>query len=674
MAIILRQRPIVDVAAIPPAADAGSPDILARAADTLRRAAGAIGQLRLGSTLSPDRAGSAFLVGDRLAILARYSAEAFITGVGDSDLQIDRGSSPVIDFSSSSADGPVIPIVDARFVHPYFDLALVGLAENPPAAPLALEAVRPLQLAGRDVCIIGFPQPDPRSDPDDVAHVARSALGGKKVQPGTVRGLSHYQHHGLPRVSIAHDCSTLGGNSGSPVLDPTSGRVLGVHFAGQAGVQNFAVPAWELGRDIRLRNAGIGFSEPLCPWAHLWNERVARPEAIPGSYVRQQGNRFVFYVDGRQQGEVAYDRNKRQALHQLLLEVFQPAARIRDFIAELPGAGMVEHDIPWDASAATVVLQTIGQLEARGLLDREFFERLSRRAQLRSIVARWIESLWSNDEGAVVAVRDAGGAPREAESEPAVRAEAETAQCGCHRWPASFDEVRRRIVPIANLDIALQRASALALVKLEESRPEDSRGLMVVRTARLTGFLIDPNWILLSTLPEAGGRRYEVQSVSFADGDVLAIRDEGVVVDPELGWTLVPLPASSARSPAVLRQGPLQIGEPVSLVYHLGGHQPHVSFRDSAVVSASEETLRYVVSPSAGTYGCPVFDADWQVVALNCARNQPGAAPHTIRCMTGVPIQRILDAIAKRGIVLKRTVPEPPTPEPPAGSGPGGLE
>ena len=42
---------------------------------------------------------------------------------------------------------------------------------------------------------------------------------------------------------ITHDCSTLGGNSGSVLLDLQTGEAVGLHFAGLYLQDNFAVPA-----------------------------------------------------------------------------------------------------------------------------------------------------------------------------------------------------------------------------------------------------------------------------------------------------------------------------------------------------------------------------------------------------------------------------------------------
>jgi endonuclease G len=43
--------------------------------------------------------------------------------------------------------------------------------------------------------------------------------------------------------SIFHDCSTLGGNSGSPVMALETGAVVGLHFTGDFMYRNGAVAA-----------------------------------------------------------------------------------------------------------------------------------------------------------------------------------------------------------------------------------------------------------------------------------------------------------------------------------------------------------------------------------------------------------------------------------------------
>jgi hypothetical protein len=75
----------------------------------------------------------------------------------------------------------------------------------------------------------------------------------KRLQPGTTTEL-------VPEQNVMkHDCSTLGGNSGSPVFDLTDHRVLGLHFGGRYGFGNYAVPLWQLVDDPLLRRAEVNF-------------------------------------------------------------------------------------------------------------------------------------------------------------------------------------------------------------------------------------------------------------------------------------------------------------------------------------------------------------------------------------------------------------------------------
>ena len=54
---------------------------------------------------------------------------------------------------------------------------------------------------------------------------------------------------------LLHDCSTLGGNSGSAVFDLESNRVIGIHFAGQFQEQNFAWPMWRVAQIPAVKTA-----------------------------------------------------------------------------------------------------------------------------------------------------------------------------------------------------------------------------------------------------------------------------------------------------------------------------------------------------------------------------------------------------------------------------------
>jgi endonuclease G len=60
--------------------------------------------------------------------------------------------------------------------------------------------------------------------------------------------------------ALAHDCSTLGGNSGSALLDIEAETVVGLHFGGEYLVANHAVPTAALAQDRRFADHGVIFS------------------------------------------------------------------------------------------------------------------------------------------------------------------------------------------------------------------------------------------------------------------------------------------------------------------------------------------------------------------------------------------------------------------------------
>ena len=75
----------------------------------------------------------------------------------------------------------------------------------------------------------------------------------KRLQPG--RAVTYSAKFS----ALEHDCSTLGGNSGSPVVDLETHQVIGLHFGGRYGLGNYAVPLWMLTADPLLAKGEVNF-------------------------------------------------------------------------------------------------------------------------------------------------------------------------------------------------------------------------------------------------------------------------------------------------------------------------------------------------------------------------------------------------------------------------------
>jgi endonuclease G len=134
-----------------------------------------------------------------------------------------------------------------------------------PPAPIALaQTSQPEDF----VAVIGYPARDSRiPDLDLMDRIFGNVYDKKRLAPGQV----------LEPVSGAtrHDCSTLGGNSGSVVLSLATGDAVGLHFAGRFLEANFAVSSRVVAQ--RLDNLQSGHAMRRRP-SRL--KEAARPAGI----------------------------------------------------------------------------------------------------------------------------------------------------------------------------------------------------------------------------------------------------------------------------------------------------------------------------------------------------------------------------------------------------------
>ncbi|TGE00743.1 DNA/RNA non-specific endonuclease [Methylobacterium nonmethylotrophicum] len=121
------------------------------------------------------------------------------------------------------------------------DVALLEIEVNDRLAP------DPIPLAGRRandaelVATVGYPAFDDRNDLAEMREYFQDLFDVKRFAPGLV------MTSGAGTV-LSHDCTTLGGNSGSCLISLEQEGVVGLHFSGEFGVENAAVSVETLKR------------------------------------------------------------------------------------------------------------------------------------------------------------------------------------------------------------------------------------------------------------------------------------------------------------------------------------------------------------------------------------------------------------------------------------------
>ncbi len=253
----------------------------------------AVGRVEVTGLPGVPFGGTGFLVGPGLIMTNRHVADLFATGLGERGLAFRPGIGAAVDLLREAGAGAslMLEVVRVAMIHPWWDMALLEVRGVPAGIrPLALLAAPPGDLAGRTVAVIGFPAFDPRND----AAVQNRVFGGvydvKRLMPGLATGRAEIRSHGKPVPALAHDSSTLGGASGSAVIDVATGHVVALHFAGIYLKSNYAVPAFELARDARVVDRGLAWSGTPRPdaAARQWWAGFAGPEDAAAGVGAQQ--------------------------------------------------------------------------------------------------------------------------------------------------------------------------------------------------------------------------------------------------------------------------------------------------------------------------------------------------------------------------------------------------
>jgi len=236
-----------------------------------------VGRIELPAHTGIPFGGTGFVVGPGLIMTNRHVAQIFAAGLGTRNLRFKTGMSAGLNLRKErdSSNGTELSVIDIKMIHPYWDMALLqvdGLEVD--QKPLLLSTEHTDNLNSPEVAVLGYPAQDPRNDLKLQREIFGDHFDVKRMQPGKLETRQEILSYGNNVSAITHDASTLGGNSGSAVIDVQSGKVLALHFAGLYLKANFAVPTFELAKDQRVVDAGVNFDGSIntsSEWASRWS-------------------------------------------------------------------------------------------------------------------------------------------------------------------------------------------------------------------------------------------------------------------------------------------------------------------------------------------------------------------------------------------------------------------
>ena len=187
---------------------------------------------------------------------------------------------------------------------------------------------------------------------------------------------------------------------------------------------------------------------------------------------------------------------------------------------------------------------------------------------------------------------------------------------------------RNDLMSITFLDLAVKVARTVARVQIRNGAGQ--------LAGYGTGFLIGPRVLItnnhvLGSIPEARASQvefnYQDALNSVAAGSVVFPLDPDslFITDPLLDYTLVAMevPANAAdASPfgynrLLEQEGKVLVGEYLNIVQHPNGEPKQIALRENQLIDVLPQFLHYHTDTAPGSSGSPVFNDQWEVVALH---------------------------------------------------------
>lgn len=225
---------------------------IAKHAGAFEPALRSVGRVELVGHPELDWVGTGWMIEEDVIVTNRHVADEFArrdaTGLGYVFVRNQAGAEvlPRIDFHEEyrSVVAAEFRIERVLYVAPHSegspDVAFLrvvpgadGAMLPPPIQPV--DALAKALRKRRFMAVVGYPARDSRSDSRLMDRIFGDIYDVKRFAPGEVMTAQRDQWY------FEHDATTLGGNSGSVILDLETGRALGLHYAGAHRKANYAV-------------------------------------------------------------------------------------------------------------------------------------------------------------------------------------------------------------------------------------------------------------------------------------------------------------------------------------------------------------------------------------------------------------------------------------------------
>jgi hypothetical protein len=175
------------------------------------------------------------------------------------------------------------------------------------------------------------------------------------------------------------------------------------------------------------------------------------------------------------------------------------------------------------------------------------------------------------------------------------------------------------LVPTSFLALGLLRARAVAKVVLADG--SSGTGFLIDRNTLITNHHVLPDVAAAATATAVFDFQQTVEGLDEPATEVRLSPETFFASSPDGDddWTAVAVQGdANARWGALpLRPATVNVGDRVNVIQHPGGGYKQLSFYANTVAFVGNTRIQYLVDTLPGSSGAPVFDRNWNLVAVH---------------------------------------------------------
>ena len=175
--------------------------------------------------------------------------------------------------------------------------------------------------------------------------------------------------------------------------------------------------------------------------------------------------------------------------------------------------------------------------------------------------------------------------------------------------------------PVAFLAQGLEVARSVAYIGVQSKESCSGTGFLITSNLLLTNNHVIPNADVLTNTLFRFNYEENFRGEAQKPSEYRANSNGIFHTNKDLDYTIVELEGEPANDwgclPLAARD--IRLNDRVNIIQHPGGRPKQISFQNNFVEYVGENAVQYITSTLPGSSGSPVFNDDWEVVALHHA-------------------------------------------------------